>query len=75
MIFSAFAQENKDNCLELIKPKDFNELKKLRLCLKRIKDIQDFEKANKIILNSFEGSKKLTDKFNSRKNSYSVESE
>ena len=59
---SLLSQESNENCLELIQPKDINELKELRLCIKKINIAKETEKEKQIIQNSFEGSSKLTER-------------
>tara|TARA_Y100001970_G_C14138295_1_gene805623 strand:- start:531 stop:890 length:360 start_codon:yes stop_codon:yes gene_type:complete len=59
---SVLSQGSNENCLELIEPKDVNELKKLRLCIKKINNKKEIEKAKQIIQDSFDGSKKLVER-------------
>ena len=58
----AYAQENMQKCFEFIDPSELNELKKLRRCVEEIKISKNNEKANQIILNSYEGSYNLSEK-------------
>jgi len=57
-----YAEENTQKCLELIEPRDLNELKLLRMCIEKIKIAKESEKANKNILNSYQGSYNLFEK-------------
>ena len=66
------SQENKGKCLELIEPKNINELKKLRTCIKKIKMTSELAKANLIIMKAFEGSNKLMEKIVNKKKSSNV---
>ena len=59
---SVFSQESNGNCMELIKPKDINELKELTICIKKINTAKETEKEKQIIQNSLEGSNKLTER-------------
>jgi len=57
-----YAEENARNCLELIEPRDLNELKLLRMCIEKVKIAKESERANQIILNSYQGSYNLFEK-------------
>ena len=57
---SAFAGNENQQCIELIEPSNIEELKKLRLCIEKIKISKIENKANQIINNSYKGSINLT---------------
>ena len=57
-----YAVENTQKCYEFIEPSDLNDLNRLRMCIEEIKITKENEKANKIILNSYQGSYNLYEK-------------
>ena len=59
---SLYALEKTQKCYKLIEPSDLNDLKRLRMCIEEIKITKENEKANKIILNSYQGSYNLYEK-------------
>ena len=64
---SVLSQGSNEDCLELMAPKDVNELNKLRFCIKKINTKKEIEKAKQIIQDSFDGSKKLAERIVNRK--------
>ena len=59
---NTFAEENYKKCLEFVDANNLDELKKLRLCIKKMKIEKELEKTRIINLNSYKGSVKLTEK-------------
>ena len=59
---SSYAEENYINCLEFIDADDLDELKELRLCIKKINIAKELEKTRIIRKNSYDGSLNLTEK-------------
>ncbi len=61
----AFAQEEEtQKCIEFIDPKTAEELKVLRICLKKLNFESGFGKSAQVIKRSYEGSLKLIEKLN-----------
>ena len=58
--------------MEFIEPRNIIELKKLRICIKKIKIGRELEKLEQIIFNSYEGSNKLTEKIVNREKNHKI---
>ena len=71
----SFASEESTKCLELKDPKNLEDLIKLRLCIRKINKVKEFEKESKIIQYAFEGSKNLTEKITLAKKNTKIISE
>ena len=68
----ASAQEHSQKCLKLIEPRDLNDLKELRMCIKKIKLLKKDEKTKQIIILSYKGSSNLSEKILNWDNSTKV---